>query len=152
MRIDRIGALAFLLGTGLATSARAGTYTFTKVADDVRDNFNLFSFTCAGINKHGAIVFKASKTSPDGFNFFDGIYRADPGGGLTIIAEDPDRVRFTFLGDFPQIDDAGEVSFAANLATVDFENAILRGDGSSPLTIAFVRGDVPLLRLRHLDQ
>jgi hypothetical protein len=117
----------------LAAPTHAAQYRFTKVADSARDNFNPNSFTCASINNRRDIAFRAGRT--DGLNSFDGIYRANADGSLTTIAEDPDRTRFGFLGNFPSINDLGDVSFAANLAP-DFDQAILRGNGTEITTIA----------------
>ena len=119
----------------LAAPAYAAKYGFTKVADSARDDFNPNSFTCASINNPGDIGFRAGRTSPDGLNSFDGIYRANADGSLTTIAEDPDRSRFGFLGNFPSINDLGDVSFAANLAP-GFDQAVLRGNGTELTTIA----------------
>ena len=119
----------------LAAPAYAAKYGFTKVADSARDDFNPNSFTCASINNQGDIAFRAGRTSPDGLNSFDGIYRSNADGSLTTIAEDPDRSRFGFLGNFPSINDLGDVSFAANLAP-GFDQAVLRGNGTELTTIA----------------
>src|SRR5215216_4885272 len=116
-------------------SLAAAKYTFTKVADSARDGFDPNAFGCASINNRGDIAFRAGRTSSDGLNSFDGIYRANADGTLTTIAEDPDREQFGFLGRNPSMNDLGQVSFAANLAP-DFEQAILRGDGASLTTIA----------------
>jgi hypothetical protein len=126
-------ALALVLGS--AAAAHAAAYTFTKVADSVRDNFNPNSFVCSSLNDRGDVAFRAGRTSPDGLNSFDGIYRANADGTLTTIAEDPDRAKFGFLGNNPSMNDLGGVSFAANLAP-GFEEAILRGDGKKLTTIA----------------
>lgn len=131
-------AVALLLA--MASAAQAAPYTFTKVADSARDNFNPNSFTCSTINNRGDIAFKAGRTSPDGLNSFDGIYRANADGTLTTIAEDPNRERFGFLGNNPSMNDLGDVSFAANLAP-DFEAAILRGNGTELVTIATTVGE-----------
>jgi hypothetical protein len=119
----------------LAAPAHAADYRFTKVADSARDDFNPNSFTCASVNNRRDIAFRAGRTSSDGLNSFDGIYRANADGSLTTIAEDPDRTRFGFLGNFPSINDLGDVSFAANLAP-GFDQAILRGNGTELITIA----------------
>jgi hypothetical protein len=135
-----IAVLAALTVLGmLAGPAYAQGYTFTKVADSVRDDFDPNNFTCASINDRGDIAFRAGRTSEDGLNSFDGIYRASAEGGLTTIAEDPNRERFGFLGNNPSMNDLGQVSFAANLAP-DFEQAILRGDGAGLTTIATTTG------------
>lgn len=127
-----VGTLA--LAIMLAAPAHAATkYRFTNVADSVRDNFNPNSFTCSSINNRGDIAFKAGRT--EGLNSFDGIYRANADGTLTTIVEDPDRTQFGFLGNFPSMNDLGEVSFAANLSP-DLDQAILRGDGTNLITIA----------------
>jgi hypothetical protein len=126
-------ALALVLGS--AATAHAAAYTFTKVADSVRDNFNPNSFACSSLNNRGDVAFRAGRTSPDGLNSFDGIYRANANGTLTTIAEDPDRAKFGFLGNNPSMNDLGDVSFAANLAP-GLEEAILRGDGKKLTTIA----------------
>ena len=119
----------------LAHPAYARGYSFTKVADSARDDFNPNSFTCASINDRGDIAFRAGRTSADGLNSFDGIYRANTDGTITTIAEDARRKRFGFLGNFPAINDLGQVSFAANLAP-NSDQAILRGDGKKLVTIA----------------
>src|ERR687897_1953865 len=123
----------------LAAPAYAAKYGFTKVADSARDDFNPNSFTCASVNNRRDIAFRAGRTSSDGLNSFDGIYRANADGTLTTIAEDPDREQFGFLGRNPSMNDLGQVSFAANL-TPDFEQAILRGDGAGLTTIATTTG------------
>ena len=118
----------------LAQPAFAQTYTFTKVADSVRDGFDPFGFGCTSINGRGDVAFKAARTAPDGFNTFDGIYRANANGTLSTIAEDPKEKRFDFLGNNPSMNDLGQVSFAAGLAGDD--EAILRGNGKKLITIA----------------
>jgi hypothetical protein len=133
-----LGILVVVAALALALAAAAHAapgYTFTKVVDSTRDNFNPNAFTCASINNPGDIAFKAGRTSPDGLNSFDGIYRANADGSLSTIVEDPDRSRFGFVGNFPSINDLGDVSFAANLSR-DFDQAILRGDGRKLTTIA----------------
>lgn len=132
------GALAiFVLGLFmlLAAAAQAAPHTFTKVADSARDNFNPFSFTCASINNRGDVAFKAGRTSSDGLNSFDGIYRANANGTLTTIVEDPARKRFGFFSNSPSMNNLGDVSFAANLQP-NSEEGILRGDGRKLTTIA----------------
>jgi hypothetical protein len=124
---------AIALVLALAAGAQAASYRFTKVADSARDDFNPNSFTCSSINNRADVAFKAGRTSADGLNSFDGIYRANADGTLTTIAEDPRR--FGFLGNNPSMNDLGDVSFAANL-TPDFEQAILRGNGKKLTTIA----------------
>jgi hypothetical protein len=129
-----VAALALLLA--LATAAHAASnYTFTKVVDSATDNFNPNAFACSSINNRGDIAFKAGRTSADGLNSFDGIYRANADGTLTTIAEDPSGDRFGFLGNNPSMNDLGDVSFAANLRP-DFDQAILRGNGKKLITIA----------------
>jgi hypothetical protein len=128
---------AIVLGAmfSAAHAQAAPQYKFTKVADSARDDFNPFAFTCSSINNRGDVAFKAGRTTPDGLNSFDGIYRANANGSLTIIAEDQRRTRFNFLGNFPSINDLGDVSFAASLAKND-EQAILLGNGKKLTTIA----------------
>src|ERR687887_154686 len=128
-----LAALALVLAS--ATAAHAAPFTFTKVADSVRDNFNPNSFTCSSLNNRGDVAFRAGRTSADGLNSFDGIYRANADGTLTTIAEDPNRDKFGFLGNNPSMNDFGDVSFAANLAP-GLEEAIVRGDGKKLTTIA----------------
>ena len=108
-----LASLAMLLA--LAAPAYAAKYRFTKVADSARDDFNPNSFTCASINNRGDIAFRAGRTSSDGLNSFDGIYRANADGSLTTIAEDPDRTRFGFIGNFPSMNDLGDVYRAADI-------------------------------------
>jgi hypothetical protein len=133
------GVLVLLAAVALsllaATAAQAAAYTFTKIADSARDNFNPNSFTCSSINNRGDVAFRAGRTSADGLNSFDGIYRVNADGTLTTIAEDPNRRTFGFLGNFPSMNDLGDVSFAANLAP-SFDEAILRGNGKKLTTIA----------------
>jgi hypothetical protein len=140
MRLGLILTLALVL-SALVTevSLAAAKYTFTKVADSARDGFDPNAFACASINNRGDIAFRAGRTSADGLNSFDGIYRANADGTLTTMAEDPDRDQFGFLGRNPSMNDLGQVSFAANLAP-DFEQAILRADGASLTTIATTTG------------
>ncbi len=132
-----IAAIAALIALSvLAAPAFAQVaYTFTKVADSTRDDFNPNSFTCASINDRGDIAFKAGRTSSDGLNSFDGIYRVNADGTITTIVEDPRRKKFGFIGNFPSMNDLGEVSFAANLRPGS-DQAILRGDGRKLTTIA----------------
>jgi hypothetical protein len=122
-----------------AVSVAGAGYTFTKVVDSARDDFNPNAFTCASINNGGDVAFKAGRTSADGLNSFDGIYRANADGSLTTIVEDPDRERFGFIGNNPSMNDSGQVSFAANLAPDD-DQAILRGDGTTLTEIATTAG------------
>ncbi|MFL5319360.1 MAG: choice-of-anchor tandem repeat NxxGxxAF-containing protein [Myxococcaceae bacterium] len=119
-----------------STTALAGGYRFTRIADSVADNFQPGNFTCSAINRQSEVAFKASRTAADGFNFFDGIYRRDTDGTLVVIAEDPAKTKYNFLGNVVAINDRGEVSFGASLAGDGFVNAILRGDGDEPVTIA----------------
>jgi hypothetical protein len=126
---------ALVLLLAWAAAAQAAQYGFTKVADSVRDDFNPNSFTCSSLNNRGDVAFKAGRTSPDGLNSFDGIYRANADGTLTTIAEDPNRTKFGFLGNNPSMNDLGDVSFAANLAPGS-EEAVLRGNGKKLTTIA----------------
>jgi hypothetical protein len=114
-------ALAAVLA--LASPALAGDYRFVVVADGERDHFNQGSFAGATINNHGEVAFKAARTAADGFNFFDGTYRANRDGSITAIVEDPGRTRFT------HINDHGEVALGSNLAGDESVNVILRGDG-----------------------
>jgi hypothetical protein len=133
-RRHAVGVLIVVaLALAMATAAQAGPYTFAKVADSARDNFNPNSFGCASLNNRGDIAFRAGRTS--GFNSFDGIYRANADGTLTTIVEDPNRKKFGFLGNNPSMNDLGEVSFAANLSPGSDE-AILLGNGRRLLTIA----------------
>jgi hypothetical protein len=129
-----VWAALILLGA-LAAPAQAATYVFTKVADSVRDDFNPESFTSSSINNAGEIAFRAGRTTADGLNSFDGIYRANADGTLTTVVEDPDRDRFGFLSNNPSMNDLGDVSFAANLAP-GLDQAILRGNGKKLTTIA----------------
>ncbi len=131
--LSMFATLVLLLA--MTAAAQAAPYSFINVADSVRDDFNPNSFTCASINNRGDIAFKAGRTSADGLNSFDGIYRANVDGTLTTIVEDPDRTRFGFLGNNPSMNDQGQVSFAANLAP-GLDEAILRGDGRRLTTIA----------------
>jgi hypothetical protein len=120
----------------LASPASAQGYTFTKVADSAQDGFEPNSFGCATINSGGAIAFKAGRLAPDGFNTIPGIYRANPDGSLTTIAEDAKR--FNTIGFNPSMNDSGEVSFAARIdggKKPDTES-ILRGNGKKLITIA----------------
>jgi len=128
---SRLLPILAALGTSATVSAPALAtgYRFVVVADNERDNFNQGSFACATINSHGEVAFKAARTVPGGFDFFDGTYRANRDGTITPIVEDPNRTRFTFTGNFTDIDDKGEVALGSNLAGPTFVNVILRGDG-----------------------
>jgi hypothetical protein len=130
-----LGIVAALgLVVALVAPAHAATkYTFTNVADSVRDNFNPNSFTCSSINNRGEVAFKAGRT--EGVNSFDGIYRANADGTLTTIAEadGEDLPLFSILRD-PSMNDLGDVSFETTAPNLD--RAILRGDGTTRTTIA----------------
>ena len=129
-RVRLVVALSAVLAVlALVSPAYAQTFTFTKIADSARDDFNPNSFTCASINNAGDIAFKAGRTSSDGLNSFDGVYRANADGTITTIIEHPRRKRFGFIGNFPSMNDSGQVSFAANLAPGS-DQAILRGNGN----------------------
>lgn len=123
-------------GAWAQTTPPAPRYDFTRVADSATDGFDPFSFGCAAINAPGDIAFRAGRLAPDGFNTVPGVYRANAGGTLTIIAEDPRR--FVVIGSNPSINDSGQVSFAATLdgGKKDDTEAILRGDGRKLTTIA----------------
>jgi len=130
-----VAAAAVTLSTMTQTAA-AQTYAFTKVADSGADGSDPSSFGCAAINARGDVAFRAGRVSPDGFNTTPGIYRANPDGTITTIAED--RKRFSFIGFNPSLNDLGQVSFAARIdggRKPDTE-AILRGDGKKLTTIA----------------
>src|SRR5262249_15103399 len=77
MRKPRWLAIAAALAAvvSVATPALAGDYRFVVVADHERDGFNAGSFAGASINQHGEVAFKAARTVPGGFDFFDGTYR-----------------------------------------------------------------------------
>ena len=97
--------VALALGLVSAAAAHAAAYTFTNVADSVRDDFNPNSFACSSLNNRGEVAFKAGRTSPDGLNSFDGIYRAGEVGNNAVpgSVEDPT----TIGGDQPVYDRSG---------------------------------------------
>ncbi|MGI8910491.1 MAG: DUF7453 family protein [Rubrobacteraceae bacterium] len=136
--VAALAVLAVLLAAPAYTEAR--DYEFTKVADSAEDGFDPFSFGCASINDRGDIAFRAGRLAPDGFNTIPGIYRVNAvDGSLTTIVEN--QKQFQTIGFNPSMNDLGQVSFAARLdardkQTDDNMEAILRGDGKKPTTIA----------------
>lgn len=135
--LSRIVALAAVVGLQTAAHA-AGGYNFTKLVDHVDDNYNARSFTCASINETGDVAFKASRSAPDGLNFWDVIARVSRTGEITTIVEDPDRTQFQFFGNTVSINDSGQTSFGAFLSNDDRE--IIRADEASLVTVASTAG------------
>jgi hypothetical protein len=133
-------AVLSLLAVFAAPAYSAQKYRFTKVADNVEDGFDPFSFECPAINARGDVAFRAGRRTEDRFNTVDGIYRANAADGtLTTIVED--ERRFDFIGRNPSMNDLGQVSFAARLDARDRETgssieAIMRGSGKRLATIA----------------
>jgi hypothetical protein len=130
-------AAAVAILTGLAPSALAQEYSFTKLADSTEDNFEPFSFGCASINAGGDVAFRAGRLAADGFNTTPGIYRVNAvDGSITTIAEDAKP--FNFIGRNPSMNDLGQVSFAARIDGGKKEDteSILRGSGKKLTTIA----------------
>jgi hypothetical protein len=66
MRLGLILTAALAVSALVGGSEAAARYTFTKVADSARDDFNPNAFTCASINNRGDIAFRAGRTSSDG--------------------------------------------------------------------------------------
>lgn len=134
---------ALALFAARPASARDAGYRFEKIADSVADGFLEITFTGANINKHGEVAFGGAR--PGGIEgFFNGIYRRNKNGTLTIIAEDPDRLRFQSIADSPSINDSGEVAFGALLVGDEaFPEAILVGDGRWLTTIATTESTTP---------
>jgi len=148
MQMPKLGSLPMVAAlaavVSLTAPALAAQYRFVVVADHEHDKFNQGSFACATINEQGEVAFKAARTAPDGVNFFDGTYRANTDGTITAIVEDPNRVQFSFTGNFTSINDKGEVALGAGLAGPEFVNVIVRGDGrvvNQVTTIASTAGD-----------
>jgi hypothetical protein len=115
-----------------APAHAASTYVFTRVAAST-DGFdqNTLQVSCPSINNRGDIAFKSSRGG------VDGIYRANAGGTVTTIAEvgtdvGTDEIVILANGN-PSMNDSGQVSFGASLS--DGSQAILRGDGTLPLTV-----------------
>jgi hypothetical protein len=132
-----LAALA-LLATFAAPTGAAPKYSFTKVADSVEDGFDPFSFECSAINNRGDIAFRTARGRRSETQLVQGIYRANADGRRrTTIAEFGDG--FDFLGQFPSINDRGDVAFAVrDFSERDFTEtqSIMRGDGGRPTTIA----------------
>ena len=141
-QVLRLFAIVFALMAGLAivlgaifSDARAQDapqYTFTKVLDS-GDGYDPFGFECTAINSRGDIAIRTERVDPeDEFNTSEVIVRASAaGGGLTtIVDEEADGTRF--IGRNPDINDTGDVSFAARLPGSRNE-IIARGRGG-PLT------------------
>ena len=109
------------------------------MVDSAESDFPAESFGCTSINNRGAIAFKAGRTSPNGIDFTPGIYRANPNGSVTTIAQN--QRRFEFIGFNPSMNNQGQVSFSAALDREDpqtgqnFES-IFRGDGGRLTVIA----------------
>jgi hypothetical protein len=102
-----IALLALTLFAALAATAdaQAQTYTFTKIADSAE---GLTPDRCPAINNAGQVAFTAF--TAEGVQT---IFRAEPNGELTAIADETSR--FSFFGANPSINEQGQVSFAAAL-------------------------------------
>ncbi len=115
-----------------APAHAATTYEFTRVAAST-DGFdqNTLTVSCPSINNGGDIAFKSSRGG------VDGIYRANAGGTVSTISEVGTDVGTaeiaTLANGNPSMNDSGQVSFGASLS--DGSQAILRGDGTLPLTV-----------------
>ena len=81
--------------------AQAQDYVFTRMADSVENRFSPFGFGCSSINNRGAVGFKADRVRAG--TLVPGIYRVNPGGHLTTIAQD--RGRFDFIESNPSMND-----------------------------------------------
>lgn len=113
-----------------SVSARAQTYTFTRIADS-STLFDPFGFTAPSLNNNGEVAFRGQSIGGE-----SGIFRGS-GGALTTIALD--TTGFNFLGRFPSINDSGAVAFAATLS--DGSEGIFRGAGGALTTIASTTGN-----------
>ena len=132
--------VAFLAVVGLAGAAHAGPgYRFTRLVDNVDDDFGPRTLTCASVNEAGEVAFKGTRSAPDGLSSWDVIAVVDRAGVITTIAEDPTREQFQFFSHFVSINDLGQTSFGASLSSDEL--AILRSDGTSLTTIASTAGD-----------
>jgi hypothetical protein len=133
-----VSAALALLATFAEPASAAPKFGFTKVADSVEDGFDPFSFECAAINNRGDIAFRAARGRRNETQLVQGIYRANADGRRrTTIAEFGDG--FDFLGQFPSINDLGDVAFAArDFSPDDFSETqnVMLGDGGRPMTIA----------------
>ena len=98
-------ALTVFAALAATAAAQAQTYTFTKIADSAE---GLTPDRCPAINDVGQVAFTAF--TADGVQT---IFRAEPDGQLTAIADDASR--FRFFGANPSINEQGQVSFAAAL-------------------------------------
>jgi hypothetical protein len=131
--ISRLVALLVVIALPSAAQAGAG-YDFTRLADNVDDNFSPRSLTCASINESGDVAFKGTRSAPDGLSSWDVIARVNREGVITTVAEDPTRTRFQFFSNFVSINDTSQTSFGAFLSNDSLE--IVRADGASLTTIA----------------
>ena len=151
-RVRLVVALSAVLAVlALVSPAYAQTFTFTKIADSARDDFNPNSFTCASINNAGDIAFKAGRTSSDGLNSFDGVYRANADGTTRPSSRIREEKRFGFIGNFPSMNDSGQVSFAANLAPGSDQSHPAGQRQQADHDRHDFEG-VQLLRIRHLGE
>src|SRR5262245_36979080 len=107
--ILRFAALLALVHFGAAAHA-GGSYTFTKLVDDVGGDFGPRTFTSASINTTGEVAFKGTRSAPDGLSSWDVIARVDRTGAVTTIVEDPDRLVFQFFSNFVSINDSGAIA------------------------------------------
>jgi hypothetical protein len=98
-------ALTLFAALAATADAQAQSYTFTKIADSAE---GLTPDRCPAINNVGQVAFTAF--TAEGVQT---IFRAEPDGTLTAIADDTGR--FRFFGANPSINDQGEISFAAGL-------------------------------------
>jgi hypothetical protein len=138
--LSRKISLALVAIMALQPAVQAAGYDFIKLVDQVDDNYSPRSFGCPSINEAGDVAFKASRSAPDGLNFWDVIARVSRTGVITTIVEDPNHTQFQFFSNFVSINDMGQTSFGAFLS--NDERAIIRADAASLVTIASTAGEL----------
>jgi hypothetical protein len=116
---------AFALLLLLTSAADAGTYTFTKIADN-SNGFVSFS-TRPAVNNNGTVAFWAQPCCGPAFGIYSG-----KGGPLTVVI-DYSTGPANFTNQDPTINDAGIVAFSAFMKA-GYE-AILTGNGGPLVTI-----------------
>jgi len=117
--------VGLLVGAAFAARLPAATYTFTRIADTAGGVYTSFG-DGPSISNSGAIAFQAGIASGAG------IFRAEPGGGFTTIADTTDG--FNGFGVRPSIDRLGDA--VAFDATTTSGAGAYRGSGGPLATIA----------------
>lgn len=114
-------------------TAMAQEYTFTKIADNVIDDFDPNTAGAPSLSDLGHVAFSARSADRSASR----VLRSGPGlaGPLTTIGDDSINTEIGSFFDTVSVNNAGQVAVWATIAGPVFER-ILRGDGGQLQTIA----------------